>query len=302
MKIWDVFLRLSCITGAVTGAQAAILFQDNFSTQGNKLDLSKWTTEIGPSSYLGRTQLADWVTPGGVGKFVVGADGAELALNTYNPTGSSLYGTHGKTLLSFQPTAATRIDFTTRLQLTSLQPGIVYGLYFFGCPGPCATEHDEIDIELLTNVLQPAGPLQVQLNRYANEPLGAGHGGLVNLPAGFDPLAVHDWTIQWSLNRIDYLVDGVLLGSETTNVPQGPMQVNAIAWGPDSNWAAAFDASLQAVGTEALNQSFVARMSLVTVSESTIPEPHTWGLVMLGLAGVGLRGWRNGRAKPLPTE
>jgi hypothetical protein len=58
-----------------------------------------------------------------------------------------------------------------------LQQGIVFGVYFFGGPGHCATNHDEIDIELVTNKLQGA-PYQVQLNRYANEPLGAGHGGL----------------------------------------------------------------------------------------------------------------------------
>ena len=37
---------------------------------------------------------------------------------------------------------------------------------FYGCvPAASATQHDEIDIELVTNLLQPGG--------YANEPLGA---------------------------------------------------------------------------------------------------------------------------------
>jgi hypothetical protein len=182
------------------------------------------------------------VTPGGVGQFVVAADGARLALNT------------------LVPTAATAIDFTTRLQLTSLQPGLVYGIYLYGCaPAVCATQHNEIDIELATNILQPGGsPLMVQVNRYANEPLGAGNGGLVALPAGFDPLAAHNCTIHWSLGEIDYLVDGVLLSSSTTHIPQGPMQVDEIAWGPASDWAAAYSASLQPVSSAAQNQSFVA--------------------------------------------
>jgi Repeat of unknown function (DUF5648) len=100
------------------------LFQDTFSVTGNHLDFGRWTTEIGPSSFLGRTQLADWITPGGVGKFVVGASGAQLSLGTFNPTGFSLYGTHGKSLASFQPTANTTLSYTARLQLTSLQPGL----------------------------------------------------------------------------------------------------------------------------------------------------------------------------------
>jgi hypothetical protein len=275
--------RLAYIVCTAAAAQAGILFQDNFTTPGSQLNLSSWTTEIGPPSFLGRTQLADWVTPGGVGQFNVGAGGAQLALQTHNPTGLSLYGTHGKTLQSFQPSANTTIEFTTRIQLQSIQPGIVFGMYLYGCPGPCATQHDEIDIEILTNSLQSA-PYQVQLNRYANEPLGAGHGGLVNLPGGFNPLAEQEWTIKWSLQRIDYLLNGLLLASVTDHVPQGPMQANIIAWGPDSNWSAAYNASLQPVNSSGLNQSFIAEVRSVTVSESTIPEPGTWTLVLAGLA------------------
>jgi hypothetical protein len=145
----------------------------------------------------------------------------------------------------------------------------VYGLYLYGCPGPCATQHDEIDIELLTNLLQPGlSPLQVQLNRYANEPLGAGHGELISLPTGFDPLGSHDWTIRWSPARIDYLVDGTLLFSAATYVPQGSMQANVIAWGPASDWPTAFSADLQPVSSALQNQSFVALLRSVVVRSS----------------------------------
>ena len=246
------------------------LFLDTFSVMGNHLDFNRWTTEIGPTSYLGRTQLADWVTPGSVGTFVVGASGAQLSLSTFNPTGFSLYGTHGKTLASFQPTANTTLSYTARLQLTSLQPGLVYGAYLYGCPGPCETQHDEIDIELVTNLLQPgASPLQVQVNTYANEPLGAGNGALINLPAGFDPLAAHDWTIRWSLNRVDYLVDGTLLTSTNTHVPQGPLQANVIAWGPAVDWSAAYSDSLKPVSRADQNQTFTALLRSVSVTSSS---------------------------------
>ncbi|MCC6390328.1 MAG: S-layer homology domain-containing protein [Bryobacterales bacterium] len=252
-------------------AQAGVVFQDNFSTPGTTLDLSKWTTETGAASYFGRTQLEPWTTGGG--QFVVGVEGAELALNTYNPAGFSFYGTHGKTVNAFQPAANTAIRFTTRLRITSLEPGIVYGIYLYGCaPGLCATQHDEIDIELVTNALQPGGGgPRVQLNRYANEGLGAGHGSMVALPAGFDPLAMHDWTIVWSLTRIDYLVDGVLLASVFDYVPQGPMQANENAWAPDAAWAAAYSAALQPVTSAAENQRFVALLRGVTVEEIAFP-------------------------------
>ena len=292
MKSASVVLALSVLAIA---AQAGVVFQDTFAVPGSQLDLSKWITEIGPTSFLGRTQLADWVTPGPGGVFVVGASGAELALNTHNPSGDSLFGTHAKTLTAFQPTASSTIALTTRMQLTSLHPGIVFATYFYGCsPGTCAASHDEIDIELVTNMLQP-GTLQVQLNRYANEPLGAGNGVVVDLPPGFDPLAVHDWTIRWSLTSIEFLVDGTLLYSTTTHVPQGPMHANVIAWGPGPEWPAAYSASLQSVASANLNQRFVASLTSVTVTDSSVPEPGTSAMMLFGVVALLLRHARRTR-------
>jgi len=283
------------------GAQAdSILFQDNFTTPGTHLNYSNWTTVTGAASFLGRTQLTNW-TPGGSGQFVVGADGAQLTLNTFNPTGFSLYGTQGETLQSFQPAANSPIVFDTELRLTSLQPGLVYGMYLYGCdPSVCATNHDEIDIELVTNQLQPGSPMMVQLNRYANQPLGPGDGGLVALPANFDPLAAHRWTIVWSLSSVQYLVDGILLGSYSTFVPQGPMQANEIAWGPASDWAAAYSASLQPVSSASQNQSFEALLTSVTVSQGALPEPNSGALLLAGLASAALMISRRKIKNPVP--
>lgn len=242
------------------------LFQDTFNVPANQLNLATWTTEVGPASFLGRTQLADWVHSTSGGTFVVGASGAELALNTFNPTGNSLFGTHGKTLQFFLPTASTSIVYTARVQVASLQPGLVYGVYLFGCPGSCATQHDEIDIELVTNRLQPGSPLLVNLNWYANEPLGAGHGGLFPLPSGFDPLAVHDWTIRWSPARIDWSVDGTLLSSVSTAVPQGAMAANIIAWGPNTDWPEAYNGALKPASSAQQNSRFVAYVKSINVS------------------------------------
>src|ERR1044071_9119430 len=77
-------IALLAVVAAV--AEGTALFQDKFSTPGTRLNLSAWTTEVGCTSFLGRTQLADWITPGGAGQFVVGPSGAQLTLNTFNPT------------------------------------------------------------------------------------------------------------------------------------------------------------------------------------------------------------------------
>ena len=248
------------------------VFFDGFAVSGERLDLATWTTEFGKPSFLGRTQLRDWVTPDGVGRFVVADGFARLSLNTHNPTGTSLYGTHAKTLQSFQPTASTGYELAVRMRLASLQPGLVFGVYFFGCnAGPCNTHHDELDIELVTNFLQPGGsPLRIQLNRYAAEPLGAGHGPIVNLPSGFDPLAFHEWKIRWHRNRVSYFVDGVELFSATTFIPQGRMQATIIVWGPTFDmWPDAFHGSLQDVTDAAKDQRFDAFIDYVSVA--TVP-------------------------------
>lgn len=243
---------------------------DDFSTPADRLDRSVWTTEIGAGSFLGRTQLRDWVTEGGVGRFVVADGSARLVLDTFNPTGFSLFGTHGKTRVSFQPSPATDVVLAFRMRLTSLQRGLVYGLYFYGCGASCSSDHDEVDIEVVSNFLQPGGsPLRVQLNRYAAEPLGAGHGEVVDLPAGFDPLAYHEWKIRWGTSRLTYYLDSVALFSTTTFVPQRPMHADMIVWGPASDWSAAHDPSLEPVANQGANQSFVALIDRFTVT--TLP-------------------------------
>src|SRR5207237_100139 len=100
MKSRTAVILLTTFSVGAPSASASVLFQDAFNTPGTHLDLSRWTTEMGAPSFLGRTQLADCVTPGPGGTFAVGANGAELALNTWNPSGNAnnptLFGTHGK--------------------------------------------------------------------------------------------------------------------------------------------------------------------------------------------------------------
>ncbi|MBI4910124.1 MAG: family 16 glycosylhydrolase [Acidobacteria bacterium] len=273
MKSLPIYLGFA-LFGAAYCAQVRTSFEDQFLVQGQKLDLNKWTTDIGNASFYGRTQQQDWITPGASGIFAVDADGARLVLNTFNPTGpgQSLYGTHGKTRTTYLPTADTAIELTARVQLKTIQRGLVIGIYFLGCPDAACERHDEIDIELLTNKLQPGAPLQVQLNRYADDPFGVGNGGLVPLPAGFDPLVAHNWTIRWSLTRIDYLVDGILLGTSTTKVPTRPMPADINIWGPAADWPDAYHASLAISPSSAGNQAYVASVRGVTIKEVPISK------------------------------
>lgn len=268
-------------TASVLATSSPVLrfFSDEFSVPANQLNLAEWTTEFwAPAnnpSFFGRTQLRNWVN--GPGQFVVANGNARLALDTFNPTanvpGDSLYGTHAKTQGDpFQPSATKDVILAVRMQLTSLQRGIVYGVYFYGCGSSCQTDHDELDIELVSNFLQPgSSPLRVQLNRYKQEPLGAGQGPIVNLPAGFDPLAYHDWKIRWSQSRVTYYLDDTELFSASDNhVPVRPMQATMVAWGPDGGWPDAYHVSLQPVSSQANNQTFIALVDRFTVKEISV--------------------------------
>jgi hypothetical protein len=244
-----------------------ILFNDDFGTLGARLDLAKWTTDQGAGTFYGRTQEADWER--GPGVFIVGPNGAELAVNTFNPTNDprfdpSLYGTHARTRALFQPSGGGAVVYTARVQLTDTalrQRGLVFGIYLFALlPNG---KHDEIDIELVTNRL--GGPLQVQLNRYAAEDFGAGHPRFVSLPAGFVATDPHDWSIRWSASRIEYFVDGQLLGTDTSIIPQGAMCAHVNAWGPDPGWSEAYDASLRVANAPSQNQRFVAYVKRVEI-------------------------------------
>ncbi|MEJ7608065.1 MAG: hypothetical protein WKF37_17805 [Bryobacteraceae bacterium] len=107
----------------------SVLLLDNFSVPGPALDLTRWTTEMGMSSFLGRTQSTDWVRqrPGGVAS---GPNGAQLALHL-QPDGIFLLGTQAKSIASFQPQAS-EIRYTAgcnlrRCRLTSSTASIFTG-------------------------------------------------------------------------------------------------------------------------------------------------------------------------------
>ena len=58
MKISGILTLFALLAGS---AQATtVLFQDNFTPAAHP-ETSKWTTLVGPGSFLGRTQLANWV-------------------------------------------------------------------------------------------------------------------------------------------------------------------------------------------------------------------------------------------------
>ena len=139
----------------------------------------------------------------------------------------------------------------------------------------------------------------MQLNRYREEPLGAGTGPIVNLPAGFDPLAWHVSTIRWALDRIMYFVDGIVLFEATTVIAQRSMDVDLIAWAPGggpNGWPAAYEPALQPAASAAQNQRFVALVDYVSVRPVPRESPSNGGSIDINgdrIADVLMQGPQN---------
>jgi hypothetical protein len=226
---------------------------------------------------VGRTELSSQVS--------VGTGGAQLGVNTYSTDypGTNFLGSQIESVPSFQPTNGSTITFTTQLQLQSVEPGLVYGMYLYDCGDTCVNYSNEIDIELATNYLQADLPMYVELNWFVDGTPDTGDGGFVELPDNFQPLAVHDWTIGWSADEIDFYVDGTLLESveDAAEIPASQLHANEIAFAPNANWGAAYNGNLQPDASAGNNTEFGALLTSVTVSETDAPEPATWALFLL---------------------
>src|SRR5436190_914710 len=64
---WKALRLLIVVFMTASAVFAGNPYVDEFSVPGNRLDLTSWTTEFGSPSYLGRTQLRDWVNGSNIG-------------------------------------------------------------------------------------------------------------------------------------------------------------------------------------------------------------------------------------------
>ncbi len=186
---------------------------------------------------------------------------AIIALDTYNPTGSSFYGTD---LISNQSFALGQgITVTVRAKMNApIPPGIVGGIFLYAPPTSTSnTLHDEIDFELLGN-----DPNHVWTNIYGNEPLGTGHPASYSYASG-SATDYHTYQIQWLPDQVSWYVDGTLVRTVTTQspIPVGPMYVHLNTWVPGSDFAAAYDPNLHWTSLPSSNQTFSMSVDSVTV-------------------------------------
>jgi hypothetical protein len=186
---------------------------------------------------------------------------AIIALDTYNPTGSSFYGTD---LISNQSFALGQgITVTVRVKMNAPIPaGIVCGIFLYAPPASTSnTLHDEIDFELLSN-----DPNHVWTNIYGNEPLGAGHAASHSYATG-SATDYHTYQIQWLPDQVSWYVDGTLVRTVTTQspIPTGPMYVHLNIWVPGSDFSAAYDPNLHWTSLPSSSKTLSMSVDSVTV-------------------------------------
>jgi hypothetical protein len=250
-----------------------ILLLDGFD--GDALDPGPWWLPEGPGTFFGRTQIrAPWLPPGV-------ADGVlRLILDTHNPTalvpGDSFLGSEVRTRERFHPGDGT-IALEARMRFVDeagrpLPAGIVGALFLFETDG---LVRDEIDVELLSRDLR-LDLARFLTNVFQDDPFDQAGRKAFAAVEGRGLGDFHRYRIEWSLDRIRWLVDGVVVRELHDDVPDQPMNARLNVWVPDAGFAEAYDGSLQPVAEARLNETWILEIDEVLI----VRLPETRGALV----------------------
>ncbi|MBM6596604.1 family 16 glycosylhydrolase [Microvirga pudoricolor] len=232
-------------------ATGTVIFSDDFSTNG-PISAAKWNYNQFSSggSFYGRTQQRQELPSAQDGSL-------RLRLDTYNPTDATHQTLVGSEAITQQTFAVgSGLAFEARARYNQDQAGIIGGFFTFAGP---ANTHDEIDFEALSNDLG-----KIQTNIYHNEPLGEGHPK--SYPVTGSLTDWHTYRIEWLPNAVRWLVDGEVVRTETSLVPDKAMFMHLNIWGPPVQWATG-SATLKAAATPGQNQTFEFWIDSVKVEQ-----------------------------------
>src|SRR3954469_24013429 len=245
-------------------ASGQVLYVDEFDgTHGNAtlhpggvVDVSSFRVPFGGTSgddFVGRTNFRFTLPQDGVATAAPGStDGkvAVLNLDTYNPNaaGTTFLGTDMISKSNYAVGGG--FSMTTRMRLQSGFPaGIVAAPFLYDVQRespPGTLVRDEIDHEILTNNAQSAGPDNTLTNVWNDGNFASGGAPVtISNPPGFDVTQFHDYRTDWTPHSVKWYIDGTLVRTETSVVPDDPMRAHMNFWAPDSTFAAAYNAALQ---------------------------------------------------------
>lgn len=257
---------------------------------GGIVDVTSYRVPFGGDThddFVGRTNFRFTLPQDGVTTAAAGStDGkvAVLTLDTYNPNapGSSFLGSDVITKRNFGVGGGLRM--TTRMRVVGPIPGglvaapFLYDVTRESPPGTLV--RDEIDHEILTNNAQSAGPDNTLTNVWNDGDFASGGSPVViSNPAGFDVTQFHNYQTDWTPTSVKYYIDGTLVRTETSVVPDDPMRAHVNFWAPDSTFAAAYNPSLAptATGPGTTYKVEVDRVQVdrfnTTVSDNLLADP-----------------------------
>ena len=113
---------------------------------------------------------------------------------------------------------------------TAAQGGMVAAPFLFDVQRempPGTLVRDEIDHELITNNSRHPPPHNTFTNVWNDGNFASGGAGqTITNPAGFSIAAFHDYRTDWTASSVKYYIDDVLVRTETSVVPDDPMQAH----------------------------------------------------------------------------
>ncbi len=290
IRQWAISLfAVLLVVSLPTRTMGQVLLRDDFDDQSGPagamndgvVDKSTYRAPFGEEAFLGRTQLRFELPAENVATVAPGStDGkvAVLNLDTYNPfdPGEAFFGTDLITKSNYARAGGLRwqgrMRFSDGVPVGLVGAGFLYDVQRQAPPGSGILVRDEIDHELLSNVAQGATPHSTFTNVWDDGPFegpaSGGAGATINtapISAGFDLTDFHDYRIDWLPNRVDYFIDGTLVRSETSVVPDDPMKSHFNIWAPSSDFAAAYNGSLQPTAVQANNQTYSLEVDYVQI-------------------------------------
>ncbi len=231
------FVTTGAVLLAIVGPGAAVasgtvVLRDDFN--GSQLNSATW----GVGTWkLGRTQL-------GSAPLITGGM-ARLPFTNFRLTGCEIYSKQTFAL-------ASGVEFEARVRLNSLPKGLVTAFFTYNTQGALS---DELDIEILSKqVAASSGGAPVLFTTWNNwdeaHPAyddGIHHKSQTVFIPGLDVNQFHTWVIRWLPGRTEWLLDGVLIASQTQAQPDLATPIRLNFWAPASGWTDAYDSSLKSV-------------------------------------------------------
>jgi len=257
----------------MSASLAPMLPQDDFATDSiGSANSGLWTVATGAAEYIPNagTIPAQPGTELSPSLPSVAGGALNLTMQTYDPPppatapGNAYFGSDVVSTIDIAPSVGVGIGFTVVAKLDTTVPGMALGMFLYGPTNPDdptdPDTHNEIDFEARTDQANGQSS-KIQTNVYDNE--------LDNSPGSPTLVSVQQsltnygtYTIEWFTNEVLWFVDGQLVCTDTTAVPQGKMTFDLDFWGYNGTFA-----SLPPASSKSADQTYTAEVQSASAFE-----------------------------------